>query len=244
MHRETETAPRLRSKINIADRLLEFRKKLRRLRQPAWFSMLRRTVPLSSEWGFERGKPIDRYYIEQFLAENQQDIRGRVLEVRDNGYTLRYGNNVLQSDILDINPLNPLATIVADLSAADRIASNQFDCLIVTQTMQFIYDIHGVVAHAHRILRPGGVLLVTVPCVSRIAPRGGLENDYWRFTTASCSRLFGQFFEADRLTIRGYGNVLTCMGFLNGMASEEVNTRQLAIHDPYFQLLIGIRAIK
>src|SRR5258708_1276969 len=39
-----------------------------------------RTRPISTSFGFDRGTPIDRYYIENFLGRNAGDIRGRVLE--------------------------------------------------------------------------------------------------------------------------------------------------------------------
>ena len=39
---------------------------------------IRRTTPLSDHWGRERGTPVDRYYIERFLAAERDVIRGRV----------------------------------------------------------------------------------------------------------------------------------------------------------------------
>ena len=215
-----------------------------RQRNPARFGTLRRTTPLSDSWGFDRGVPIDRYYIDRFLSQHRQDIRGRVLEVKNTGYTNQFGNEVTQRDVLDISTNNPHATIVADLQAADGIPANQFDCFILTQTLQFIQNTHACIAHAHRILRPGGVLLVTVPCISRIAPRYGLETDYWRFTAASCAALFGEVFGAKQIVIHSYGNVLTGIAFLAGAACEEISVRELDQHDPYFPLVISVRAVK
>src|SRR6266508_3982008 len=100
---------------------LERRRHLRRLSRPAWLGTLRRTTPLSDEWGFDRGTPVDRYYIECFLEEHHRDIHGRVLELRDSTYTDRYGIDVERSDVLDINPANSRATIIADLTAAHAI---------------------------------------------------------------------------------------------------------------------------
>src|SRR5262245_14131445 len=119
---------------------LAIRQRLRRLLRPAWLGTLRRLTPLSDSWGMDRGTPVDRYYIEQFLAEHRADIHGRVLEGRDDHYSTRFGSGVLKQDVLDINPANPQATLVADLAAADAIPANQFDCFVLTQTLQFIYD--------------------------------------------------------------------------------------------------------
>jgi SAM-dependent methyltransferase len=229
-----------------AEQRLRMRRHLLRLRRPrpTWLRLLRRTTPLSTYWGFDRGTPVDRYYIEQFVHAQRQDIRGRVLEIKDSGYTDRYGSGVRQRDVLDVDAANPSATLVADLAAADAIPADQFDCFILTQTLQLIYDTRAAIQHAHRILAPGGVLLVTVPCVSRIVPTGGLEGDYWRFTPASCARLFGDVFGAGQVTVRPYGNVLTAMAFLNGMAYQELARRELETHDPYFPVVIAVRAVK
>ena len=219
-------------------------KGLRRFVRPAWLGTLRRTTPISDHWGFDRGTPVDRYYIEHFLEQYRSDIHGRVLEIKDSGYTDRYGSAVEGVEVLDIDPANPKATIVADLAAAEAVSSDQFDCFILTQTLQLIYNTRAALAHAHRILRPGGVLLVTVPTVSRIVPRGGVKSDYWRFTIASCSSLFGEVFEAEDISVRSYGNVLTAIAFLTGMAAEELSRRELEVNDEYFPLLVTVRAVK
>lgn len=220
------------------------RQRLRRLLRPGWRAGLGGTVPLSDNWGQDRGAPIDRHYIEAFLTEHRGDIRGAVIEVRDSAYTDRFGTGVHQREVLDIDSDNPRATIVADLTAADAVPADRFDCFILTQTLQFIYDTTAALHHAHRMLRPGGVLLATVPAVSRLAPRYGLERDYWRFTPASCARLFGGAFGSERVTVRSYGNVRTGTAFLLGMAREELSRRELDAHDPYFPLILAVRAVK
>jgi SAM-dependent methyltransferase len=218
--------------------------RLRRLRRPAWLGTLRRTAPLSEEWGFDRGTPVDRYYIERFLGDHRGDIRGRVLEVFDSAYTDRFGLGVVRRDVLDIDQSNPRATIVADLAKAGSVPADQFDCFILTQTLQLIYDVHAAVAHAHRLLKPGGVLLATVPMISRLVPRLEERPDYWRFTPASCSRLFGRVFGPEHVTIQAYGSVLTAIAFLTGMAHEELSRRELEAKDDYFPLIVALRAVK
>ena len=226
-----------------ADVGLRLRRRLERLRRPAWLGTIRRTTPLSDHWGRERGTPVDRFYIERFLAEERDVIRGRVLEVMNSEYTERFGVDVEQRDVLDVDPANKAATIVADLAAADSVPSDLFDCLILTQTLQYIYDLTSAVEHAHRILRPGGTLLCSVPALSRIA-RLQLESEYWRMTPAACSRLFGDAFAGGHVAVRGHGNVLTAVAFLVGMAVEELSPRELRHDDPFFPLVVSIRATK
>ena len=217
-------------------------KVLNRLRKPAWLGTLRRTTPLSAKYGFDRGTPVDRYYIEQFLDEHRKDIAGRVLEVKDSGYTQRFGTNVEEADVLDVDRSNRGATIIADLAAADCIAPDSFDCFILTQTLQYIYDTRAAIAHSYRIMRRDGVLLVTVPAMSRITGRDAV--DFWRFTASSCEKLFGDVFGVENITVRSYGNVLTGVAFWVGMAHEELSKRELEVHDSKFPLVIAVRAKK
>ncbi|MGL6345186.1 MAG: glycosyltransferase, partial [Waterburya sp.] len=126
------------------------------------FGSLRRLTPISDNFGFDRGLPVDRYYIENFLLRQSQDIQGKVLELLDNTYTLRFGGDrVTQSEILHapMGDITPSVSIVADLTSADNIPSDSFDCIILTQTLQFIYDFRAAIKTIYRILKPGGVLL-------------------------------------------------------------------------------------
>jgi SAM-dependent methyltransferase len=222
---------------------LRRRQRLARLRRPAWLGTIRRTSPLSEHWGRERGTPIDRYYIERFLAENEHAITGGVLEVMNADYTRRFGTAVASSAVLDIDAGNPVATVIADLAAADSIDESTFDCFILTQTLQYIFEIENAVRHAHRILRPGGTVLCTLPVVSRIGQRQ-IESEYWRLTPAACARLFADTFSQDAVEVRGCGNVLTCVAFLVGMAAEELTAKELEADDPFFPLLVTVRATK
>ncbi len=225
------------------ERRRRLRQRLHRLRRPAWLGTIRRITPLSDEWGFERGTPVDRYYIEQFLDQESHRIRGRVLEVADSGYTSRFGQGVERSDVLDIDARNPAATFVADLAAADAVPSDAFDCFILTQTLQYVFDLRAAVRHVHRVLRPGGTVLCTVPAVSRIGRRY-LDNEYWRFTAASSSRLFEEAFGDGAVEVRARGNVLASVAFLVGMACEELSARELESDDVFFPLVVTIRASK
>jgi SAM-dependent methyltransferase len=224
-------------------RRLRHSQRFRRLRRPAFLGTLRRTSPLSDGFGFDRGTPVDRYYIDRFIEENRGAIHGRVLEIKNSRYTHQFGSDVVQRDVLDIDPANRNATIVADLAAADDVPADAFDCFILTQTLQLIFDARSAIFHAHRILRPGGVLLCSVPCVARITP-GCIDSDHWRFTRASCSRLFDDVFPRDRVTVRTHGNVLTAIAFLTGMAAEELKQRELDYDDENFPLLVTVRAEK
>jgi SAM-dependent methyltransferase len=228
--------------FEVADPL-RWRKRLARARRPAWLGTIRRVTPLSEHYGRDRGTPVDRYYIEGFLADERRVITGRVLEVLNRDYTDRFGVAVECADVLDVDPSNREATIVADLASAETIPSDSFDCFVLTQTLQYVYDLESAVAHVHRILRPGGTVLCTVPTVSRIG-RLELDSEHWRLTQASCGRLFGDAFAGGEVCVRARGNVLAAVAFLMGMAAEELSGGELERDDPYFPVVVTVRATK
>jgi SAM-dependent methyltransferase len=218
------------------------------------FGSLRRLTPISRRYGQERGTPIDRYYIESFISRyagketyGVGDIRGRVLEVGDDMYTRKFGAAAVdRSDVLHVGEGRPGVTLVADLtSAGDDLPSNAFDCVLCTQTLHVIYDVRAALGTLQRMLKPGGVLLATVPGISQICkPDRYLWGDYWRFTSLSARRVLEEFFPAENVTVEAYGNVLTATAFLYGVATEELRRRELDPHDPDYEVTLGLRAIK
>jgi SAM-dependent methyltransferase len=132
------------------------------------FGSLRRLQPIRRINGRDRGQPIDRYYIDRFLSACASNLQGRVLEIAEATYTCKFGGNrITQSDILYVTDDNPEATIMGDLTCADHIPSNIFDCIISVQTLQCIYDVPAALRTDNRILKPGGVLLVTCHGISQ-----------------------------------------------------------------------------
>jgi glycosyltransferase involved in cell wall biosynthesis len=209
------------------------------------FGDLRTVTPISRWWGFDRGKPVDRHYIENFLGAHANDVRGHVLEVGDDSYTRRFGGDrVTMRDVLDVKEGNAAATLVADLASADHLSSDTFDCIILTQTLHLIYDTRTALRTLHRILKPDGVLLATFPGISQRDHQEWADSWYWGFTTRSAQRLLGEVFAADNVDIQSHGNVLAAISFLQGLATEELLAEELDHRDPDYELLITVRAVK
>lgn len=207
------------------------------------FGSLRRTEPVSRHYGWDRGRPIDRHYIEQFLGRHRHLVTGSVLEVGERTYTQTYGQDVARSDMLHVSQAEG-ATYVDDLTDAPSVPSDSYDCVILTQTLQMIFDLDAAVATLHRILKPGGVLLCTVPGISQLADADWNQTWFWSFTPRSATRLLGAHFAADDLEISSYGNVLAATAFLQGLADRELRERELAVVDPEYPVVLAIRARK
>jgi SAM-dependent methyltransferase len=210
------------------------------------FGSLRRLKPISDAWGLERGTPIDRYYIEQFLDKYAEAICGHVLEIGDNSYTIRFGGErVERSDVLHVAEERPQVTIIGDLTGVDHIPSDSFDCIILTQVLQVIYDVPAALRSTYRILKPGGVALITVAGISKIS-RYDMDRwgYYWGFTTRSIRNLFEAVFPSENIEIEAHGNVLAAVAFLHGLAAEELRPKELAYKDPDYEISITIRASK
>jgi SAM-dependent methyltransferase len=209
------------------------------------FGDLRRLTPISEWFGYDRGLPIDRHYIERFLTAHATDVRGRVLEIGDADYTRRFGGRrVTRNDVLHVAEGNPQATMIGDLTDAGHVPSETFDCAIVTQTLHLIYDVHSALGTLHRILKPGGVLLITTPGISQVSNDQWGESWYWSFSTLSMRRLLEEFFPAEGVEVEAFGNVLAAMAFMQGIATDELATFELEYRDHQFEFLITGRAVK
>jgi SAM-dependent methyltransferase len=208
------------------------------------FGDLDGTTPISRRFGFDRGAPIDRWYIERFLAEHSSDIHGRVLEVADNAYTTRFGSDVARSDVLHARGGEGV-TIVGDLATGDGIPSEAFDAIVLTQTLNVVYEIRDVISVLHRALAHGGVLLTTTPGIAQLsrydADRWG---DFWRFTSQSLERLLAEQFGAENVMVQACGNVKAAVGLLHGLAVEDLADHDLEPVDRDYEVVLLARAAR
>jgi SAM-dependent methyltransferase len=184
-------------------------------------------------------------YIREFIGSHADDIHGRVLEIAGDEYARQYGRGVQQTDILDVFPDKPKATIVADLADAPNIPDESFDCVLVTQVLSWIYDVRAALRTAHRILAPGGTMLATTPGIARIAPvESELFGEWWHFTSMSAKRVTEEVFGEGNVEVETFGNVLSAAGFLFGLGTYDLTPEELSVRDPAFEVLVGLRAVK
>lgn len=214
--------------------------------KPRWaYLLFGNTNPVSMFYGFDRGLPIDRYYIEEFLEQNKQYIKGVCLEVQDDGYCKKYGQDrVIKQDILDIVSNNKKATIIADIKDLSQIKDFTYDCIVLTQVLQYVDDLDGAIAECKRVLKNQGVLLVTLPSAAKIDPDAGTKNDYWRFTEASAKYLFSKYFESSKLEIKTHGNAALLWQSLAGFSQQDTYKKFFKMNNPAFPLIVTVRGIK
>lgn len=211
------------------------------------FGSLRRTTPIADRFGYGRGGTrIGRHYVDQFIESHADDIKGRVLEIGDNHITKAYGKDrVTHSDVLHAEAGNPQATVVGDLSTGEGVPTGVYDCIILTQVAQCIYNIHDAIRITCDALKPGGVVLLTTLGIGQIsrydADRWG---DYWRLTPQAAQRLFDEHLPADQVSVSTYGNVLTATAFLHGLSLEELTKEEVDYHDPDYPVIVVVRAQK
>lgn len=203
------------------------------------------TRPISMEFGYDRGLPIDRYYVESFLERNRTDIHGRVLEIGDAAYSRRFGGaRISRQDILHVHAGNPIATIIGDLTDDKLLERDAFDCMVLTQTLHLIYDMRSALRNIHGALKPGGVLLLTVPGISPLARDEWGECWYWSLTKIAAERLVGEVFGQENVQVEQHGNVFAATAFLQGVAVEEVARAKLDVFDPAYPVILAVRARK
>lgn len=201
-------------------------------------------VPVSRQFGLERGMAIDRFYIEEFLSEQKDYIRGTVMEIAENRYMKMFKENIQKPVVLHINGWGN-GVIKGDLATGEGIVANSIDCMICTQTFPFIYDIHHTVKNIYRLLKPGGVLLLTASAISPISLYDYRNwGDYWRFTRQSIQCLLSEAFPQQNIDVYTYGNMKAAIAFLYGICLEEINQEDLKYQDEQFPMIVAATARK
>jgi len=200
--------------------------------------------PLSYLVGYDRGFPLSRYYLDRFFAEFGSDVRGVILEFQNDEYATRFGGaRVRHLDILhkEGSGHSKRPTIIADLTRPNPLRSGYYDCVICTYVLHLVKDLPKIISEMHRILRPGGVLLVAVPMTDAVQP---WWHEMWRFSPEGLQILLADAFGPGNVAVRGYGNSLIAAGIMRGLTAEDFSRRELDTMDERFAIEVCARAIK
>jgi hypothetical protein len=203
---------------------------------PRWGN-LRRTTPFSSTYGFERGQPIDRYYLHKFLAAHHDLIAGDVLETQGSSYAERFGHDLTRADSFDIEPRFQPTYLCDFADCGSIIPDRAYDCLLLPNTLMHFRELDRCLAHALRVVRPGGAILASV---AGLLPLTSDAPDYWRLTPDGWREKLAVAWGGTRLEVAAHGNCLASVGAQLGLAVEELTEAELDVQDPRFPVLTTI----
>jgi SAM-dependent methyltransferase len=207
---------------------------------PRWGN-LRRVTPFSTNFGFDRGTPVDRYYLAKFLEAHQALITGDVLEIQMSGYTMRYGHHVRRADSVDIDSAHT-PTYVCDLAAAEAvIPSDRYDCFLLPNTLCVLRDIESCLRQALRVIRPGGVILASTAGFVPLTPD---YPDYWHLSAAGWLEITRRVWAGCEIRVETHGNCLAAIAAMLGLVLEELTPAELDVMDPRYPVLITVMCRK
>jgi len=208
----------------------------RGLGMPRWGN-LRRVTPFSSNFGFDRGTPVDRYYLHRFLEANRAHVTGDVREIQLPGYATRYGSALRAVHTVDVNPAHR-PTYVCDLAASgDVIPSDRYDCFLLPNTLCVLRDIEGCLRHALRVVRPGGVVLASTAAFVPLTPD---YPDYWHLSADGWAEVTRRVWAGCEVRVESHGNCLAAVAAMLGLAHEELVARELDVLDPRYPVLVTV----
>jgi len=202
--------------------------------------------------GKSAGLSIIRYYWADFLEQYVADIRGHALEVEETTILRQYGGDaVTQADAIDLTAHHDEVRVVADLSRAEHVAGEQYDCFVLPFSTAVIYDIEAALHHAVRLLKPGGVLLVNFWCMDFYFHRGldmgtggALYMHHW-FTPIQVHDLLHRTgLTTSDYTTQIYGNLMARMAFLLNLPARDLTPHERDLVDPGQPLMMGVRVVK
>jgi SAM-dependent methyltransferase len=203
---------------------------------PRWGN-LRRTQPFSTQFGFDRGTPVDRYYIERFFRKHAEYIQGDVLEIQSSGYTRRYGRDVRLAHSVDIDPRHQ-PTIVCDLAdSASALPSARYDCFLLPSTPQHLRQPEAALRHALRVVKPGGTILATCAGLLPLIPDG---PDYWHLSAAGWEEVTARVWSDCEVRVQSFGNCLSAVAAMLGLALEELTPAELDVNDPRYPVVVTL----
>ena len=204
-------------------------------------NLLSSVEPVSRLFGFDRGTPIDRYYMDKFLTDNTIAMPNpqNTFEVGESTYSEKFYKNANHEILMFEKGM--------DLTRPETIRQNYYDVFICTQVFNFIYDVKDAIRAAFSLLRDGGIMLCTVAGNISQVSRSDMENygHFWGFTYLGIQRLVEETFGVQNVKVFPYGNAMAATAFIQGVAVEDLEEKEkLDMIDPDYAITVGIVAKK
>lgn len=203
------------------------------------YSDFKRYAPLCHDYGYSRGTPIDRYYLEQFIREIRSYVVGYTLEIggsRENQYLYGF-TNAMSYKTMDMHQ-KPEVDITGDIHDPNSLGSNSFDSIILFNVLEHCEKPWIVVENIYNWLTKRGSVFCMVPNSQRIHRD---PKDYWRILPDGMRSLFAKF-PIKQLYL--YGNPITTIATMMGVAAEELSSEELNSFNSEYLVATCIYACK
>lgn len=196
-------------------------------------------LPLSRNFGVERGTPVGRYYIDKFIVSNCNTVSGDFLEFGAVARYKKYFNKHISYDTISIFDEEGI-TYVADIHNISELPDKKFDCIVCTQVFEHLKSPETAALSLYYLLKEKGVLLFTAPFINNVH---GCPSDYRRFTVEGCRFILESAgFNIEYIDFGG--NCMVSTGSLLGMVVEDFSSEDLSFKDEIYPYNILIRASK
>ncbi|KAF5308403.1 hypothetical protein FQR65_LT18160 [Abscondita terminalis] len=140
-----------------------------------------------------------KYYHGIDIDNHKNLIVGTICEIAENTYSKKFSkqNSVKKIEIMHYTNENSVATVIGDINMLNE---NSIDCFILTQTLNFIYDVKAAIEGLHYVLSPNGTALVTVAGICQIS-RYDMNRwgDYWRLNHRDKGKKIMKYLILDKL---------------------------------------------
>ena len=198
---------------------------------------------VANDFGFNRGSPVDRFYIDKFFAKNSQIVTGKCLEFGDTSYIVKYGKLVSKKVTFNYCDVSSMAgdELMGDISNIDSLPSGLFDCILCVNVLNFIYDTPSALLGLKKLLNSSGRIILTVAGPSAHISRYDMDRwgDYWRMTDKALMNLVQDAgFHVEKSET--FGNPYSCSAQLNGLSVEDLIEEKIIPTHPDYQLLVAL----
>lgn len=229
-------------KEDLRDKKNKLLSQLRKARYPIGtlnWGDLRRGKPFCNEFGFERGTPIDRYYLDKFISSIRHLVKGKVVEI---GGALsnreQYGfENTSTYDAVDLLS-SPFVNICGDIHESNLLKPDYYDTILLFNVLEHCHTPQKVVDNIHNWLASSGYCLAIVPNAQRIHNNPG---DYWRILPDGMKTLFQNF---AKVQVTTYGSPTSLIASYMGIAAQELTHDELTEINPLYPVTTCLVAQK